>query len=112
MPCNPVFQFSKLITAAGRKTTDMSVQSGFTGTKNGTSSTANDQEREKTQSTSQHDIRNARAIELPIKKSVQAAPPRGSISSPCGWPRPSAGIGEQLWRQGWRNRLRPTPKQP
>jgi hypothetical protein len=56
MPCNPVFQFSNLITAAGRKTTDTSVQSGFTGTKNGTSSTANDQEREKTQRTSQHDI--------------------------------------------------------
>ena len=46
MPCNPVFQFSNLITAAGRKTTDASVQSGFTGTKNGTSSAANDQERE------------------------------------------------------------------
>jgi hypothetical protein len=42
---------------------------------------------------SQHDIRNAQAIELPIKMSVQAAPPRGS------------GIGKQLWRKGWRNRL-------
>jgi hypothetical protein len=46
MRCNPVFQFSNLITAAGRKTTDASVQSGFTGTKNKTSSAANDQQRE------------------------------------------------------------------